>query len=452
MKKSIATLLLILVIYGYGLGQLGGYFVSSVVRGQSYLYAAIPLMNVASWAAVDLSVVLVSVWYLRRRFDVRAGDGAFGRYYMVLAAVALAAVPIGMLHDWPVIGTVADAVYLIGGCVIYFVALAALRADRAYGARQGGLLRHWIYASLFWAVASTVCYFTGTTNGALGAHFPSVLIVTALYCVAFQTAWVEVAILTAPLVLHLKEMNRTTLVQFALAAAQFAFAGGGTRMLIRSLPILAIGSVVAVAALPEVAKMVDLTDSPLGQRLSQLSGISMNSRNSEEVAVSQRFYEAEAVLEEYKEASLLTWLFGFGAGATFDMKNSRDDSVRAGSILGENRVHNIHFLPVAFFFRHGLLGLSLIAYFGAVAVANFLDVARRTRAGLTGGFELIAAVFIVQALIEGIAAASHFVTNPAVALFAAYSDHVRAVRGIPPLFGGRRSRPALQTIGLGRVA
>jgi hypothetical protein len=438
MYKSIATLLLVLLIYDYGMGQLGGYLFSVFVRGEPYLFAAVPLMNVMSWIAVDASLILVSIWCLRRHFDIHVSGEPFANYYVVLTVVALIGLPIGLLYEWPTIGVVADVVYLLGGVAIYFVTQAALRADRYFGFEQGGLLRQWLFASCFWALASTACYFTGFSNGALGAHFPSVLIVSLLYNLAFRNAMTEVVILAAPLLLHLKEMNRTTLVQVLAAAAQFAFAGGAHRLLIRSLPVLCLGVVLALTLSKSAGRMLDISESPLGQRLSQISEFSFDPQASKEVAVSQRFYEAQAVLSEYDDAGPLTWLIGFGAGSTFDMKDSRDDSVRAGSILGENRVHNIHLLPVAFFFRHGLLGLTLIVYFAVVAVATFINVGRRAAIGRASGFELIAAVFIVQALIEGMAAASHFVTNPVVAFMAAYSDHLRTVSR-PAAFAGRRS-------------
>lgn len=443
MFKSIATLLLVLLIYDYGLGQLGGYLFSTVVRGESYLFAAVPLMNVMSWIAVDASLVIVAMYYLRRHFEIRIGGEPFCNYYAALAVVALVGLPIGLLYEWPVIGVVADVVYLLGGVAIYFVTRAALRVDWRSGLGEGALLGQWLFASLFWAGASTACFFTDVSNGALGAHFPSVLIVSLLYNLAFRNAFIEVVILGAPLLLHLREMNRTTLVQIVAAFGQFALAGGGRRLMMRSLPIVCVGAILALAVSDNAARMLNLEDSPLGQRLAQLSEISTDPGESSEVAVSQRFYEAQAVLEEYNGASPLTWLIGFGAGATFDMKDSRDDSVRAGSILGESRVHNIHFLPVAFFFRHGLIGASLIAYFALTAGANFVGVVRGAARGRVRGFELIAAVFIAQALIEGTAAASHFVTNPLVAFFAAYTDHLRAVHRPSAPTEPRRSLPPL---------
>jgi hypothetical protein len=439
---------MVLLIYDYGFGQLGGYLFSAIVRGETYLFAAVPLMNVMSWIAVDASLVLVSFWCLRRHFDIHVSGEPFANYYVLLTVVALIGLPIGLLNEWPTIGVIADVVYLLGGVGIYFVTLAALRADRYFGFEQSGLLRQWLFASCFWAIASAACYFTGFSNGALGAHFPSVLIVSLLYNLAFRNAMTEIVILAAPLLLHLKEMNRTTLLQILAAGAQFAFAGGAQRLLLRALPMVGLGMVLALTMSKDVGKMLDISESPLGQRLSQISEISFDPQESKEVAVSQRFYEAQAVLSEYDEASPLTWLIGFGAGATFDMKDSRDDSVRAGSILGESRVHNIHLLPVAFFFRHGLFGLSLIVYFAVVAVANFVNVGRRAAIGHTSGFELIAAVFIVQALIEGMAAASHFVTNPVVAFMAAYSDHLRTVTR-PVVFAGRRSPLPSQPVGTG---
>src|SRR5215475_1583125 len=124
MFKSIATLLLVLLVYDYGFGQLGGYLFSAVVRGETYLFAAVPLMNVMSWMAVDASLVLLSIWCLRRRFDIRVGGEPFSNYYVVLTGVALIGLPIGLLYEWPTIGVVADVVYLLSGVAIYFVSLA----------------------------------------------------------------------------------------------------------------------------------------------------------------------------------------------------------------------------------------------------------------------------------------------------------------------------------------
>jgi hypothetical protein len=220
------------------------------------------------------------------------------------------------------------------------------------------------------------------------------------------------------------KLNRSTLIQIVASLLIYSAAGGASRLLLRIFPVAALAGVVGLVSFEAINEAFDLSNSPLAKRIEDLSNLSLDAKRSGEIAVSQRFYEAEVILDGFEsESSPVTWLLGYGGGATFDMSTSRDMSVKGAALLGESQVHNIHFMVMAFLFRHGLIGLGLICYFMVALAAELVARVASSRRNGPDDFGLIAAVTGLLVLIDGFFASSHFVINPILPYLAAYLDH-----------------------------
>jgi len=76
------------------------------------------------------------------------------------------------------------------------------------------------------------------------------------------------------------------------------------------------------------------------------------------LSLKQRFDEADLVIE-YWLSNPINFIFGGGMGATIEGYAFEDASVISSAILGTSKIHNIHFLPIAFIFRYGVLGIII---------------------------------------------------------------------------------------------
>lgn len=117
--------------------------------------------------------------------------------------------------------------------------------------------------------------------------------------------------------------------------------------------------------------------SNIGYRINQIAIIlneGFDFSNPFFVSVTQRVIEAEIVLK-YWTSNLFNFIFGLGSGATIDgTKFFNDASVLSSSLLGANKVHNIHLLPFSLLFRYGFFGLILFVILLKIISKAFICV------------------------------------------------------------------------------
>jgi|GEM_PF-3683833 len=94
-------------------------------------------------------------------------------------------------------------------------------------------------------------------------------------------------------------------------------------------------------------------------------------KSLEEKSTSQKNFEIKEILKLFKKNPSRI-LFGFGNGATADFSKSPDATIPQVYGAEVNRVHNIHFLPIAILFRQGLLGLFVFVLLCVAIIQFFL--------------------------------------------------------------------------------
>lgn len=122
----------------------------------------------------------------------------------------------------------------------------------------------------------------------------------------------------------------------------------------------------------------------------------------------QRIFEMERAWEDVR-GSYLAVLCGRGFGASIDMVDAPDGAVRNAAILGDSKVHNIHFLWSAYQYRYGLFGVLAFSLFvlGGVGL-NFGLLVRRHRVDPLTAFMC---VYVIIEFGGSLFAANIFFTN-----------------------------------------
>jgi hypothetical protein len=133
---------------------------------------------------------------------------------------------------------------------------------------------------------------------------------------------------------------------------------------------------------------------------------------TDDMALSQRFYEAGLVKARFKGGQFWNYLFGFGNGATIDLSDTPDITLRYVYKDRVSKVHAIHLLPVALLYRQGLVGLLV---FTSLCLAMAVLFVRMIKYFKTQGEcaiiteALFIGVFLT--LFAGMTATPHFFTS-----------------------------------------
>ena len=123
-------------------------------------------------------------------------------------------------------------------------------------------------------------------------------------------------------------------------------------------------------------------ESNIGYRINQISIILEEGIDYSDpffTSISQRMIEAQVVFEIWT-SSITSFIFGSGSGGVIDGgKIFLDNSVLESSLLGKNKVHNIHLLPFSMIFRHGLIGLMLFLVLLKIVYKTILGILNETK-------------------------------------------------------------------------
>ena len=85
-------------------------------------------------------------------------------------------------------------------------------------------------------------------------------------------------------------------------------------------------------------------------------------KNSKDQSLDTRFHEVNSVLREFNdENSIIKYIFGFGTGAEYFFinpdRNNPDFYINPNNENIDEYKHHVHFSPVNWYFRHGVLGV-----------------------------------------------------------------------------------------------
>ena len=167
-----------------------------------------------------------------------------------------------------------------------------------------------------------------------------------------------------PLVLSVPLSNRSFLISLMVAIVLLVLRlprRGSKFPRFFSIFILVIGALLVIFIIFNLLLTYMPEDSSIYFRLYQFKVILLYGFDTGLVnvtSIKQRFVEAELVINNIN-TPFYNLLFGGGEGATIDGSLLVDESVTNAALLGNNIVHNIHFLPFALMNRYGVLGLFL---------------------------------------------------------------------------------------------
>ncbi len=403
-----APTLLILMILGPALGQVAGMVYCGLFLESFNTFFAAPYMHAGAIGvlAVALFLFVLLGW---RSLRLPPAAGLFRRFYLAQLAVASLSLAIGLLQYWPMVGAIADFAYMFASVSVYFIGRLALQSARLDGPDEDGrMARAWTRGSMLCAVAALVAFPLSETIYAVGPSAVLTIIVSLVYLLAFKHEFWTMIVLASPLVMSLAQMNRTTIMVISLTFLIVMAAGGAARVAARALLAMVVLAVVLAFSHESVMDEMNLIETPLGRRVMEIFAFSFDYRNSDEVPLSHRLYETELALTELGKMSPALWVVGAGAGATLDMTQSRDTSLLENAYLGGDRIHNIHFLPAAILYRHGLVGLAAYGYLGVVSLVALYRAVRRARREKVAGMELIAVTYVVASQAGGMFASLAF--------------------------------------------
>lgn len=127
-----------------------------------------------------------------------------------------------------------------------------------------------------------------------------------------------------------------------------------------------------------------------------------------EMPTFERLYEMKVVVDKFKERPWAS-LLGFGNGATIELTDTPDETMRLVYGGRVDKVHSIHLLPFAIFFRQGILGASLFLALCLSMAAYFYkmkDFFRTTSEGAIVIEILFLNIFVM--LVGSLTASPHF--------------------------------------------
>ena len=124
------------------------------------------------------------------------------------------------------------------------------------------------------------------------------------------------------------------------------------------------------------------------------------------VFLGRAFEVQDAITEFSKNFNLLSIFFGNGFGASYEMNEMWNFYFREytseGAISSDLRRHIIHFGPVRFFFRYGLLGIFLIFYIFYITLKTLSSVFSKKTNDLELFFSITLLMYLLRFFIQPI--------------------------------------------------
>lgn len=318
-------------------------------------FAAIPYLRLIFVGTVAIIMIILLPFHILRK-SLRLDSNDF-KILMLLLSLGVIGLSMGLYNQNPLVYLVSDTVYLIFGFGIYYFTRIG---DVVLTVNSSNIKRWIVFITLF----SMILFVSGFINA-----FPVIFLVLsslcayALYINRFWLFAFSVLAISLICIGGNRTMPMTIFVLLAIVSWKMFREHRFSTVLKYALPPLVIGlTVLLIFFMSGKLTTENLSKSQTGLRVIRtISVVSHGFDISRDLAIEQRFYEVTVVRNALNENPLY-WLLGYGAGGTVDMTSSEDPNVKDSALLGQTKVHSIHFLPVAIAFRYGLIGCLLVLF------------------------------------------------------------------------------------------
>lgn len=332
--------ILLEIIFSYS--QMGGFSLTPYIR--------IILITVTfGFFLIDILNVKIPI---KSNSLVFSYNGLFVYGWLIFAIISIF---LGLLNKNPILYILTDFIYVFFGALLFLIT-EQRKSNHTLPAF------FWVYISRIFAGFALVCLIFDLKSPSLLL----VVMVALIYLNIIKKRGLEFSLLLIPYLLLVVTTNRTQLVVFFLMFL-ILFLNKSRHYFSKKVVLLfGLGMFFILFFLKH--QILDFMlffvnpKSNIGFRIQQLSIIlneGIDYSSSFMVSISQRVVEAKMVFHYWIDNSI-NFIFGLGSGATIDGgKFFIDGSVLNSSLLGSNRVHNIHLLPFSLIFRYGFIGLLL---------------------------------------------------------------------------------------------
>ncbi|MBD0823361.1 hypothetical protein [Aestuariibaculum marinum] len=355
------------IVFAYNLSFIGLSGFSRV----PYLRLGLMLFTVVFFLKDFLNLKL----NLRFKRSIKYQD-LFVKLFILSALISL---PVGLFNRNPIVYFITDFVYILLGAFLFFI---TKRRNSLNDINVPLLVHNRILfkkLSYFFSLVTFLCILFNLDAPAL---LPIILIVLVFLNVIIKN-YILACFMLVPYLYLVLSSNRTQLIVFLLVVF-FLFLRYIRKFFSLKTVFLysfIFGIVFFVFRIELLEGLLFFIDkhSNVGYRIYQLlfvfkEGIDFS--NPFFTSISQRILEAQAVYD-YWTTNLYTFIFGAGSGGVIDGREVfNDSSVLNSALLGADKIHNIHILPMALIYRYGLFGLCLFVILIIMAIKsakNILD-------------------------------------------------------------------------------
>ena len=305
----------------------------------------------------------------------------------------------GFAMQWPEIYILGDTIYAVIAILVYMAA-KFLSIHSITENQWGAFTRH-----LSWIAAITIVLLITDQSG-VSLRFKFLFMTASLLILmADPPKRINAAIMISPLLLTIADTNRTIFVVFVVLICCLFF-------VYRVRTRVVLGTMIVISVVGGMLYGTNISGTKLGARISEMTSLASAGGNvsKRQITLYQRIFEAQIVWSETQSASTFEIVFGHGAGAVLDMNRTPDESVTGSALLGGGKVHAIHILPVAIFYRHGLVGLIWLCLISGVVLLTLWNL-RNSSGRRMDRLYVFSAMYPLLSITNGMAASTHFITD-----------------------------------------
>lgn len=294
----------------------------------------------------------------------------FVKLFLISTLISL---PIGFFNKNPMVYFVTDFVYVFFGTFLFFV---IKRGKSLNSVNISSLIDNRNFfkkLSYFFLLITFICVLS---NLEVSALLPITLIVLIFLNVIIRN-YVLACFMLIPYLYLVLSSNRTQLIVFLLVVFFLILRYIRKYFSLKTVFLYSfifgiLFFIFRIQLLEGLLIFID-KNSNIGYRINQLLFIfkeGIDFSNPYFTSVSQRILEAQAVYN-YWTTNLYTFIFGAGSGGVIDGSEVfNDPSVLESALLGADKIHNIHILPMALIYRYGLFGLCLFVILLIMAIKS----------------------------------------------------------------------------------
>jgi len=369
---------------------------TSVVTGKSG-FSLTPYRNafVALVVCLVFAVQLASIHRVQSQIPLRLkAILAFNTFFASFMAL------VGAALEWPLVYQISTLIYLLANILVFFSS-SSIFSSSFYSPKG---THHRLVFVVFLGLFSVLIEYI-VPVGKMDEQLRRVLIVLGLCCLSKNKGTAILGIILIALGLsELDQITRSTIIYFVTAVIAILYLKNYAG---KSIFLISLFFLVCII----FWNSIDIEFLSQNRRILQLKQIMEGERYiSDIVAFRQRIDEAEMVITAREESdSLFVTFFGFGNGATLDMAWGIDAAVTNNAFLGSRSVHNIHFLPFAYLYRYGWIGIIFLIVVVFHVLANILKF--RRYASDRDIFSYFFFVYPLCSIAYSSSASNHFITD-----------------------------------------